>query len=60
MPERAQAEQIHQRAPGDAAERIARDDAREEDLHVTAWMSSSTLSGSSSDLPTDRRAHIRR
>src|SRR5207248_3075937 len=32
--ERAQPQEIHQRAPGDAAERIARDDAREQDFHV--------------------------
>ncbi len=31
--ERAQAEQVHQRAPGDPAEGIARDDAGDEDLH---------------------------
>ncbi len=31
--ERAQAQQVHQRAPGHAAERIARDDAGDENLH---------------------------
>ena len=32
--ERAQPEQVHQRAPGHAAERISGDDAGEEDLHT--------------------------
>ena len=76
--ERPKAEEIHQRTPGDAAERVARDDAREEDSHgagdgpgpggsvprssasAPPAISSSTVSGSSSDLPTDSRAHIRR
>ena len=60
VPERAQAEQVHQRAPGDAAVGVAGDDAREHDLHASAFSTSSTDSGSSSDLPTDSRAHIRR
>ena len=34
--ERAQAEQVHQRAPRHPAERITGDDARNEDLHSLA------------------------
>src|SRR5438876_12063492 len=67
VPERTKAKQIHQRAPGDAAEWIARDDPCKQDPHggkggyfLAASISSSTLSGSSSDLPTESRAHIRR
>ena len=60
VPEGPQTEEVHQRAPRDPAERVAGDDAREEDFHRrAAWMSSSTVSGSSSDRPTDSRAHIR-
>ena len=60
--ERPQSEQIHQRAPGHTPKGIPGDDARKQDLHrcFAASMSSSTVSGSSSDLPTDSRAHIRR
>ncbi len=60
VPERTQPEQIHQRAPGHAAERIATDDAGEEDPHDSSCASSSIVNGSSSDLPTTRRCHIRR
>src|SRR5438093_10965389 len=39
VPERAKTEQIHQRAPGDAAERVPGDDASEKNPHdVIAWL----------------------
>ena len=67
----AQPEQVHQRAPGDAAERIAPDDAGEEDSHggvqgragsavSTAGAGESARSGSSSEPPLASRSHIRR
>src|SRR4029453_11829076 len=58
--ERAQAEQIHQRAPGDATQRVARDDAGKKDSHNASCVSSSIVNGSSSERPTTSRCHMRR
>ena len=49
----AEAEQVHQRAPGDAAERVAGDDAGEQDLHASG---PPTTTGSARPPTPARRA----
>src|SRR5215216_3204922 len=58
--ERAQAQKVHQGTPGHPAERVPGDNPGDQDLHPSACSNSSTVSGSSSDCPTFKRAHIRR